>query len=264
MISMRQQAIGLRYGIEITQDLIRAGEYAVIIKPRLWAADQTVPTVIYAGGYSAGGYNLLGFFAYVELARRGFCVVASDLGDTPSQLGGSGASTGGPGVWGYDHGNFNNKVDEVVAFCENKLRTKPNSVIAMGGSHGGGLLNWVRVNQSKVECGLFVIPVLDFEDVRANNRNGYAASVEAAYDGNTNWQTLRPTHNPVEYAGELSAIPTRIYASENDPICIYGRAQAYAAAAGSNTELISLGNINHTTSGMPWSSAVDWIENTVS
>lgn len=124
-----------------------------------------------------------------------------------------------------------------------------DQIILAGGSMGGALAcNWARANPTLVRALLLFIPVVNIEDVRANNRNGLQANIEAAYTDNATWQTLRPTYNPVEYAASLASIPTRVWFSTNDDVCL--PAQAAAFIKDSVSPAVSLGPVGHDVAGI--------------
>lgn len=118
--------------------------------------------------------------------------------------------------------------------------------IALHGTSMGAAnaLGYTRANPSNVACVVGTIPAIDIEDIRANNRGGYQATIHTAYGSNALWQAARPTHNPVEFASEISAIPVLLFCSSNDPICIRARADAFATAHG-NTTIVDLGAVSH-------------------
>lgn len=251
----RQRSPG-RVGWRITKDVVHAGEYAVVMRPHLWRADQTTPMVVYAGGYSAGAMNMLGFFVCHELAGRGFLVVAGDLGDTPSKLGGTAATgDGGPGVWAND--GTQTRIAELIAYGKDTLKARDTKVGLLGGSQGAGaVVRYAHDNPGDAACVLSAIGALDTEDIRVNNRNGYAASVAAAV-GNP----VPSAKNPATCAATWpQTVPMRGYYSTDDTICVLATQQAFGAAGGAAVEMVSFGAHGHTLAGFDAAGAADWVE----
>ena len=89
-----------------------------------------------------------------------------------------------------------------------------------------------------------ITPVVDVDDIHDNNRNGYAAEIEARYGGLAAFDAALPTHNPVAFAGQLAGIPIKVWISSNDPVVIPATVDAFAA--GSGAAVASLGAVGHT------------------
>lgn len=241
-----------------------ASEYCFILKNRNYRADGSVMGFIYCPGKSAGGINLIGSgFAY-SLARRGYPVVCGDFGDTPTKLNGG----DGPGVWGNDAAVT--KLGTYKTFLQGALGAKAGKIGLLYGSHGCALAYaYAAANPTHVQLIAGAIGTCDVEDIRANNRNSYQASIEAAYTNNAGWQAARATHNPVEVAASLS-IPQLDYYAPDDAICVASTHAALLAAAGSNMTQVSLGAVGHTFTGLaPRNAAAgdsvvaafaDWVE----
>jgi pimeloyl-ACP methyl ester carboxylesterase len=173
-------------------------------------------------GGTAFGYVDPSFRAGPEMwANKGMKVHCDNYGNT----------------WG------NNAAQAILTTLYNTLGV--SKVLLSGGSMGGLLaLNWARANPTKVAGIELVIPLVNPEDLRANNLGGYQADFEAAYGGNPAWQALRPTHCPVEFAAQISHIPIYLFFSDNDPICRPATIEAFRAAHG-NTKTKSLGSLGH-------------------
>lgn len=226
---------------------IVGAEFATVMMNRLYQADGTVPGFIYCGAYSAGGFNMNGFGPARELARRGYPVISGDCGDTPTGWG----RTDGPGVWGKDASMT--LLDSYKTYLQGTLGAKTGKIGILYGSHGCALAyNWARANPTAVYCIAGAIGTCDVEDIRANNRNSFQASIEAAYTNNATWQAARATHNPVEYVSSLS-IPQLDYYSTDDAVADNGSHadhDAFKTAAGANMTQRSLGAIGHNTGGL--------------
>lgn len=129
---------------------------------------------------------------------------------------------------------------------------RTDGVCLLGFSHGAtNLLNWARINTSLVTSIALVCPAVDVEDVRANNRSGFQAVIEAAWTNNATWQAARPTRNPVEFASTIASIPIKIWYGGADTITIPSTMTAFAAAHG-NTELVNMGaGVTHDVTAVP-------------
>jgi hypothetical protein len=152
------------------------------------------------------------------------------------------------GSFGYDAFGNDQFISEVTAarsFVGSWLNVFPAGVYLCGVSMGGTVLNWARQNLAAVRAvALFVTPP-DFEDARATNRQSLQAPIEAAYGGNANWQAARPTHNPIEFADELSVPPIGCWYGTADPVVFPGEVEAFAQASGA--ELHPLEGGDHAT-----------------
>lgn len=223
-----------------------ANETVFLFKSRWYKPDASKMLFVYCAGKSAGAGNIVGSGFCYESARRGYPVICGDYGDTPTQVG----KVDGAGIWGNDAAVA--KVMTHVAWAQDatKLGAKTGKFGLLYGSHGMALAYAVAAAYpTQVQLIAGAIGTADVEDIRANNRNGYQASIEAAYTNNAGWQAARATHNPVEVAASLS-IPQLDYYSTDDPICVASTHAALAAAAGSNMTQRSLGAVGHSFIGV--------------
>lgn len=126
-----------------------------------------------------------------------------------------------------------------------QLGPRTDKVLLAGISMGALLaLNWARQNLASVAAVALVTPAVSLQDIHDNNRGGYAAEIEAAYDGLAAYTAALPTHNPVEYAAELEGVPIEVWRSTTDTICTQATVDAFAATTGA--EVHSLGAVGHT------------------
>lgn len=150
----------------------------------------------------------------------------------------------------YGATSFGNQAACDILTARKGTYAPSGKVILVGGSMGGMLAcNWARQNPNLVALLVLIIPLVDGEDFRSINALGYQASFEAAYGGNAAWQAARPNFNPVQYAAQLSNIPTHLYYSTDDPVCRPATTKAFADAHG-RCELFSLGAQGHGAFGM--------------
>lgn len=147
------------------------------------------------------------------------------------------------GTWGNDVSIA--RVEALRSWLAGAYGVDDASFFLVVVSHGAAIaLNWARQHPELVEAVALVIPAVDVEDIRANNRgNNYQASIEAAYGDNATWQAQRATHNPMDYAGELTGLPIKAWYADDDPICLASRVDAFAAASGA--ERRSIGAVGH-------------------
>jgi pimeloyl-ACP methyl ester carboxylesterase len=109
-----------------------------------------------------------------------------------------------------------------------------SKVAVIGGSMGGAAaMAWARANPTKCACLVLMLPVCDLNDMVVNNRLGLAASINAAYGGAYNNGTDGPNHSPVQFAAQLSGIPTQIWYATDDIVVIPSTVQTVIAAHGS-------------------------------
>lgn len=251
------------YSIEHGYGLIQASEYGVVIKPPFWRANKTAPIALYCPALAGGGENITGWGPAFELAKRGYVVLASDLGDTPSvpygtglpaALGGTG--NGGNGVWGNDAAMT--KLTAVYNYALNTLKGRTGKVALMGGSHGGSTAcRWAAQNPTLVSCVLLGIGCVDHQDILTNNRSGFAASIQQAW-GLGAGTTLPAGATGIQNAPNIQC-PVLSYYSDNDPITPIDRQQAFQAANPTNITIKSFGAVGHATTGFPSAVAAAWI-----
>lgn len=119
-----------------------------------------------------------------------------------------------------------------------------NGKYALVGDSMGGLvaLNYAAQATVKPSAIVLTIPVLNPEDIRANNRWSYASLVNAAYGGSYNEATMGSTRNPYTMRNDakLKGIPMLIFYGATDDLCLPSFAQAFAAADPTNRTLVSL------------------------
>lgn len=230
------------------------GEYGYVYKPRLWTPGDTV--AIYCPGYAQGGWNLRYWFGWSQLCNEGIAVVSSDLADIPTAIGGSAATgNGGSGSWGNDAAMTS--LDTIYSILTTKWGAK-SKVVLIGGSQGGASsTRWAALNPTKVSCVALGIGAVDIEDIRANNRNGYQASIQAAH-GLSAGTPVPNDRRGVTLAPTLT-VPVLDYYSDDDPICVKATHTAFAAANPTMVDSRSFGAQNHTLTSYPYQTVVDWI-----
>ena len=154
-----------------------------------------------------------------------------------------------PGVAGDNGGTHTWGNDVSIARLGGYLqrlngRADTNGDYALIGDSMGGLISLVYAAQATVKpkAIVMVIPVINPEDIRANNRAGYAASINAAYGGFYNEATLGATKNPhtMRAAAKLAGIPMLIFYGLTDTLCLPQWVEEFAAADPDYRELVAL------------------------
>jgi hypothetical protein len=107
----------------------------------------------------------------------------------------------------------------------------------------GGLvaLNYAAQATVKPACIVGVIPVINVDDVRANNRGSFAADINSAY-GTYNESTMGANSNPytMRAAAKLLGIPMLFFYGLSDAICMPSFTEGFAAADPTNRTLVSM------------------------
>lgn len=231
-------SITTSYGVgEIT-----AGENHTLIRPRLGGVGKRA--VIYSHGANRPALDGVSP-GYADIPRyigEFYPTIYPDMG----------------GLYNWGNDTAISRLSAVRTFMGNKGYAIDKVVLTAGSMGAAAVCNWARQNLSLVACLALFVPSVDIEDIRANNRSGTQAGIEAAYINNAGWQTARPTHNPVEYAAQLASIPTRIWYSTDDPIVMPSTVAAFAAAHG-NATVTSLGAIGHDVSSLNYADMMTWL-----
>lgn len=137
--------------------------------------------------------------------------------------------------WGNDGGIA--KVSAARTYLQGTLGAKSGKVILIGNSMGGCLsYAWARANLTSVACIVGILPVSDLNDIVTNNRGGLGAEASGAYSGGYSEATYGATHNPVNFAAQLSGLPIQAWSASDDTIVVPSTVTAFAAGVGSSVE----------------------------
>jgi predicted alpha/beta hydrolase family esterase len=171
----------------------------------------------------------MGFFQ--ELVRRtGFPMVCHD--------------NGGMFTWGNQ--TARSRIASVKAWAQDPagpVYAKAGKVLLVGGSMGGVVMyNYAKEFIAQVAAIVALIPVTDLQDLVANNRGGYASSIQTAYGVGAG--NVADADNPAKNTAVLSQVPISIYHASDDPICIASTITAFAAATGA--QRVDVGALGHT------------------
>lgn len=113
----------------------------------------------------------------------------------------------------------------------------------VGGSMGGqNSINFAAAAKVKPSAIVCIIPVMNVEDIRANNRDGYAPLIDAAYAGGYNETRDGQFHNPytMRNMSKLMGIPTLIFYGASDTLCLPSFVTGYCAADPTNRTAVSM------------------------
>jgi alpha-beta hydrolase superfamily lysophospholipase len=230
------------------------GETHLLMVPTQWDRTSDRRLVIRARGGSAStpftDQNFCDHWCWA-----GYPVLTCDLGSS----GGAGGKYGNDTVVGSLASN--GRIEKAWDWAKSNLAIHDDGFILDGGSRGAvDALNYLVRFPSKVVACTLTIPVLEAEDIRANNRANQQAIIEAAYTNNAGWQAARPTRNPVEIADDVAAVgvPLKMWTSENDDICLDQFADAFEQDSG--CERASLGAVGHTVNGWDPTQLHDFVE----
>ena len=147
-----------------------------------------------------------------------------------SKFPGIAGDNGGPQTWGNDL-----SITRLGGYLA-RLAARPDvddDYALIGDSMGGIVaLNYAAQATRKPKAIVLVIPVLNPEDIRANNRGGYAALLNAAYGGTYNESTQGANKNPhtMRNAAKLKNIPMLIHYGQTDNLCLPQWATEFAAS----------------------------------
>lgn len=222
----------------------QGGEGYTLLMSRLTEQNGNAPGAIYCHGSASDNTSVVFHPPALELAMRGFIVMGIDAGGT-NTFGNDASLT---------------SLSTAKTWLQSTGMAASGGIVVLGGSMGSIVaLNWARANPSSVLCVEVALPIADVEAVRAADRGGFQSEIETAYTNNAGWQTARPTHNPIEYAADISGIPIRLDVSSDDSVGSASEAQDFADEHG-NTTLVVFGAAGHSYTGFTGIDPADWIE----
>jgi pimeloyl-ACP methyl ester carboxylesterase len=198
-----------------------------------WGHPGTVGGVIFCHGVG-------GTYAYSrDITKTGayplYDTLCNNFLTIAPQLGGD--------TWGNSTGNT--RVGQAKTYLQTTEVAKSGKIAIVGLSMGAIVaLNYTREFPTNVACVVGIIPVIDIEDIRANNRSGLAAGINTAYGGSYVEATQGSTRNPSTYASTMS-VPTKLWYASDDATALASKVTAYASAA-TNVTTVSVGALGHT------------------
>lgn len=168
--------------------------------------------------YCIGEFGLQGQLTN-RIVGDGFCATSDD--------------NGGPQTWGND--SAVTKIASAVTALQARPNAKAGAKVALVSTSMGfqNSLNYTLANPTKVSCLVSIIPVINVEDMRANNRGGVAAAINAAYSGTYSDAAVGATKNPYNYRANslIANIPMLLFYGSTDALCLPTYTQQFAAAA---------------------------------
>lgn len=203
--------------------IYHVGEGSVLMTPKVWRANGTVPGVIYMHGATNTEVQMLDGGpdsvrpVLAGLARAGLPVLG---------VYGAGDSWGNAACLTL--------MAEAISYLQTTVGAKAGPVVLTGGSMGGlAVQNYARANPTQVLCMVGMVPVSNLDDIRSQNRAGLSGSVDLAYPPSYLEATHGAQYNPHTYAAiGLAGINYRAYYSTEDPIVIPQTVIETVAAAG--------------------------------
>jgi alpha-beta hydrolase superfamily lysophospholipase len=168
------------------------------------------------------------------LAEAGYPVLAGTLSGTAP--------------WGNDASQA--KLADARTYAQGTLGAASGKVGLVGLSMGAlTALNWTRANPTLVACIALLIPVTDLDYLHANNVNGWAAEIEAAYTNLAGYNAAVATHDPNQNtSSHASGPPIKVWYSSTDTSAVTARQQAFITAVGCPS--VSLGAVGHALTGL--------------
>jgi len=211
--------------------VLSPGETHVELTPKVVPA---VPkyAVVNVHGASGTGLTVLGWLddgkpgTPTHVALNGHNAIAADAG--------------GPQTWGNQAAI--DGAERSYGRVQSLPGTKPGKVFLIGASMGGlTALNWAAQNKSRVAGIALIIPVMNPNDIKVNDRGGYASLVNTAYGGTYDDAVHGYVHNPrTASAAKFGDIPILIFYGLTDDVCVPAETLAFAADVGENVTLIPL------------------------
>lgn len=173
-----------------------------------WANPGTRPGVVFCHGalesaLSIPNPNLAGQYPLLNALSSQFCVGIGDFSGN---------------AWGNSTAQSN--VSSMITWMQS-MGAKTGKVALVGVSMGTTTaLNYAKANPSKVACVVSILPAVNVNDFAANNRDGLASTVNAAYGGTYNDSTMGATYNPYVYASTFPSVPVALYYSTADSVAL--------------------------------------------
>ncbi len=204
------------------------GESSVVIRPKYPPTTPKPGVMFVHGAGSDSTYCISPLASQAQLTRK---VAAAGFH-------GFSHDNGGVATWGND--TAISRLTAGRTHLQSALPVKAGKVALVAASMGGlNALAWAGANPAQVSCIVAVIPVIDVTDIHANNRSGYAASINSAYAGGWSEATYGATHNPLTMAraGLYAGIPMLLFYGLTDTLCIPAKTEQFAALPGMNVTL---------------------------
>lgn len=212
-------------------------EFQTFLRRNDYKGDGTKTPILFFHGFGgkasdvfAGTNNAAVPAILRHLARCGWPVLAADAGGD---------------TWGNATGIT--RVGEAKTYLQGTLGAKSGPVVLMGYSHGGLLaMAYARANPANVKALVPINPAINLLDAVTNNRDGAAASINAAAGGTYSDVTNGPTMSPYVFASQLAGMPTFCAHASDDTLALPQWTASVLAAIGSVTERTGTGGHGET------------------
>jgi dienelactone hydrolase len=202
---------------------VTAGQGNLLLVPKVWNRDGTVPGVIYCHGATQTEHQLLDNANYPNLSSILFAI--ADAGFPVLACGFGGDSFG--------NATARTQVGTARTYLQATVGAKAGPVALVGGSMGGGLaMTYALANPSHVSCLVLLQTVVSLQDVVTRNVSGLAAAVNAAYGGSYSDVTHGPTASPILFADQMTKPAQFWYATDDATIVPAALSTSLASAYG--------------------------------
>lgn len=237
------------------RDLVAAGEEHVIVLPRGYRPGVDPPrrlVLVCHGANQRAVTAVSGVDEMRPLARHmadaGLIGLAIDCNAPPAAS----------GLQNWGNAASVTRTQAAVDFAVASLGARADGILALTTSMGAfTLLNWARTRLGLLRGAALLIPGLDLQDIRDNNRSGAQGFIDTAYGGSGALAAAYPTRSPLVYRAELAGAPLRLWTSSDDPVCQPAASATFAAATGA--PIVSLGAVGHSVSGLRVGDVVDYL-----
>lgn len=223
-------------------------EHGILVKSRLTPMNGTLPIVLVLHG--ATSVAILGGAPGIAqtLAEHGLPALAVDAGADASNAYSPMANDVALA-----------RIADAITYAQASLGAAAGKVMLFGVSMGSvQVLIYAAVHPDQVSCVACALPAVDLEDVRANDRGGFADEIEGAFGGNAGWQAARPTRNVTQLAdNSWATVPVGLWISSGDTIALPGLANAWAARTGAET--FASGTSGHNVIGLLTDDIAVWM-----
>lgn len=220
------------YAASYQSGLTVAGEASVLLTPKNYPASP-LPAMHYVHGSGyVSDYILdpLCGMAGIDLANDGFVGLSADNG--PAGL---------TNNWGNDVAV--DRLTRNVATLSGVRGAHPSKYSMYGISMGASnALVYAAQATVKPRAMVLIIPVINVEDIRANNRGGLASAIDAAYGGAYVENVSGPDKNPAWFksSNKILGIPMLIFYGTSDVLCLPSWTEEFASKDPSFRTLVPL------------------------
>lgn len=183
-----------------------AGETDVVLLPRAYRHDGTVPGVVYCHGALGSGLSASDPFARPGewsllrgIAER-YPVVVADLG----------------GPFTFGNATTVAAIESARRYLQTTWGAKPGKIGLVGVSMGGtGVINYAAAYRANVAAAVGVVPVCDLNELYTGHNGEYAPYIRAAWNLAVG-QALPLAANPLNNILKVLGLPYQVWYASND------------------------------------------------